>query len=287
MEEARKATAMLAEPRGEPAAGAAFYRQGELYRLEGKFSRAEHAYRRASKWGRDPQPGLALLRLVQGQVEDAKGAIQRLYDEVRDRRRRSRILPAYVEIMLEAGEVAPARAAADELSEIVGEFGRPYLNAVAARAEGAVQLAEGAVQSALRRLRHSLSVFGEIGTPYESARVRELIGRACQASGDSDTAQMEFEAARETFQHLHAAPDLTRVERLIRAQVPSDAAHELTSRELEVLRQLATGKTNREIGRVLFISERTVDRHVSKIFAKLDVSSRAAATAYAYEHGFA
>ena len=113
--------------------------------------------------------------------------------------------------------------------------------------------------------------------------MRELLGLACRALGDDDTAALELEAARDGFARLGAAPDLARVESHARDAM-SVVAHGLTQRELEVLRLVAEGETNKAIATDLVLSERTVDRHVSNIFTKLGVSSRAAATAYAYKH---
>ena len=127
-------------------------------------------------------------------------------------------------------------------------------------------------------------VWQELVAPYEAARVRVLLGLACRALGDADTAALELEAARGVFAQLGAAPDLTRVDSLTQRVPPVDA-HGLTARELQVLRLVAAGETNKAIAAELFVSERTVDRHMSNIFAKLGVSSRAAATAHAYQHG--
>jgi DNA-binding NarL/FixJ family response regulator len=114
------------------------------------------------------------------------------------------------------------------------------------------------------------------------ARVRMGIGLALRQLGDADSAELEFEAARRVFRDLGAAPDLTGLESATGS--PPRRSDGLSVREVEVLRLLAEGKTNRTIAADLGISERTVDRHVSNIFTKLDVSSRSAATAFAYEH---
>ena len=157
------------------------------------------------------------------------------------------------------------------------------LSAAATQARGAVLLADGDAQTALGVLREAWTAWQEVEVPYEAARVRVLIGLACRTLGDTAAAEMEFDAARWVFDQLGAAPDLARVDALSRAATP-DAAGGLSAREGQVLRLLAAGKTNRAIAAELFISERTVERHVSNIFIKLDVPSRAAATAYAYEH---
>jgi ATP/maltotriose-dependent transcriptional regulator MalT len=269
--------------RPQPAVGAAFYQQAELHRLCGEFAQAEEAYRQASRWGREPQPGLARLRLAQGQVDAAAAAIRRVVDEAEDRVPRSRLLPAVVEIMFAAGDVHAARAAADELSEMADELDAPLLRALAMHAEGTVLLLEGNARAALGALRHAWTAWQELEVPYEAARARVLIGLACRERGDEDGAEMELDAARWAFGQLGAVPDLARAQSLSRQAAPK-AAGGLTARELEVLRLVATGKTNRSIAADLILSEKTVARHVSNIFTKLGLSSRAAATAYAYEH---
>jgi DNA-binding CsgD family transcriptional regulator len=283
MDEARRAGEQLARPPGQPAVGAALYEQAELHRLRGHVTRAEEAYRQASEAGRRPEPGLALLRLAQGRVGVAAAAIRRVLDEAHDRVPRAKLLGAYVEIMLAAGDVTAARAGADELSEIAAGVDAPLLHALSTHATGAVLLADGQPHSALAALRRAWTAWHEIEAPYEAARARVLIARSCRALGDEDTATMELDAARWVFQQLGAAPDLAGVAALSR-RASARAAGGLTAREVQVLRLVAAGKTNRAIAAQLFISEKTVARHVSNIFVKLGLSSRSAATAYAYEH---
>jgi DNA-binding CsgD family transcriptional regulator len=283
MEEAQRACQRLSEPPGQPAVGMAFYQLAELHRLRGEFAEAEEAYRRASQLGREPQPGLAQLRLAQGQVDAAAAAIRRVMDEASDRVARSKLLAAYVEILLAAGDLQAAHAAADELARLADDLGGPLLGAVAAHAQGAVLLGEGDARAALQALRHAWTAWQDLEAPYEAARVRVLIGLACRRLGDQDSAEMELDAARWVFRQLEAAPDLARVEALTRKPAAT-AAGGLTARELQLLRLVAAGQTNRSIAAELFLSERTVERHVSNILTKLGVSSRAAATAYAYRH---
>jgi DNA-binding CsgD family transcriptional regulator len=222
--------------------------------------------------------------LAQGQVDAAQAAIRRLMDEASDRVTRSNLLAAYVEIMLDAHDVAAARVAADELSAIAGDLGAPLLlGAMAAHAQGAVLLGEGDPPAALAALRRAWTAWQELEAPYEAARVRVLVGLACRKLGDQESAELELDAARWVFQQLGAAPDLARVQALSQTKAAKKAGG-LTAREVQLLRLMAAGKTNRAIAAELVLSERTVDRHVSNIFAKLGVSSRAAATAYAYEH---
>ncbi len=273
----------LSKTSSPPATGEAFYRQAELHRLQGKFSKAEEAYQQASKWGKNPQPGLALLRLAQGRIEAAKSAIRPVMDEDQDRMSRSIILPAYIEIMLAAEELHSAEESANELSDIATELGASLLHAIALRAEGKILLANAKPGAALKKLRWSWSLLKKIEALYESACTQVLIGLACRELGDEDTAQMEIQTAIQIFKQLGAEPDFANADSLIPTNPPEET-HGLTPRELEVLGLVATGKTNKAIANELFISERTVDRHVSNILGKLQVSSRSAATAYAYKH---
>lgn len=282
LEDAERARAQLTHPKMQPAAGAALHRLGDLHRLRGEFPEAEVAYRLASDAGRKPEPGLALLRLAQGQLEPARAAIRRLADEAQGASR-PRVLAAYVDIALAAGDVPSARSAAAELRDISERLDAPYLRALAAGATGAVLLAERSASEALAVLRQAWAGWRELEAPYESARVGMLIALACRALGDNDAARLELDAARREFQRLGAAPDVARVEQLLGAAT-APAAGSLSARETEVLALVASGKTNRAIGGALGISEKTVARHVSNIFSKLGVSSRAAATAYAYQH---
>lgn len=283
MDEAARACRRLSHPAGQPAVGAAFYQQAELHRLRGEFTKAEGSYRRASELGREPQPGLAQLRLGQGRIDAAVAAIRRAVDEAQDRVTRSRLLAAYVEIMLAAGDSQAARAGAEDLSQLAAGLEAPLLRAIAAQATGHVLLVEGDARAALAELRRAFAAWRELEAPYDAARVRVLIGLACRALGDEDTAALELEAARGLFVRLGAAPDLARLDSLTR-RATSRHIEGLTPRELQVLRLLATGQTNKAIAAELVVSERTVDRHVSNILAKLGVPSRAGATAYAYQH---
>jgi DNA-binding NarL/FixJ family response regulator len=284
MDEARRARERLSEPSGQPAVGMASYRLGELHRLRGEFAQAEEAYDQANEWGRTPQPGLALLRLAQGQVEPAAKAIRRELSEARAWVTRSKLLPAFVEIMTAANDLGAAEAAAEELSGIATRSGAPLLLALSTEVDGAVRLASGDHSAALASLRSAWSAWRNLGAPYEAARARVLIALACRGLGDHDTCEMELGSARRTFRRLGAGPDLARVSELSMRSAPR-AAGGLTAREMEVLALIATGKTNRAIAADLVISHKTVARHVSNIFTKLGLSSRSGATAYAYEHG--
>lgn len=284
MEEAQLACEDLGRPGSRSWAGAAFYQQAELLRLRGEFAKAEDTYRQAHQWGFSPQPGLALLRLAQGRLETATAAISQALAEAQDDVVRSRILPAHVEIMLAGSNVQAARVSADELGEIAASRDAPLLSALSAACTGAVLLAEGDAAAALASLRPALTAWSTLDAPYEAARVRVLIAQACRALGDEDGAALELDAARKAFERLGAGPDLANLDRDSTPSIPT-AGGGLSTREVEVLRLIATGKTNRAIAEELFLSEKTVARHVSNIFGKLSLSSRAAATAYAYENG--
>lgn len=263
------------------AAGMGWYRLGELHRLQGDLDAADQAYRKSVEFGDDPQPGLGLLRLAQGKGQAAMAAIQRALDETSEAWRRARLLPAIVDIALATGQVATARNAADELGAIASDVDMPLLTAIANQALGSVNLGEGEPRRALTLLREAQHAWRELGAPYEEARARIVIARCCRSIGDEDTANLEQEAARKVFDSLGAAVDLRQLDGLTTG-VPS---HGLTHRELEVLTLLAAGRTNQEIATELFLAVKTIDRHVSNILTKLDVSSRTAATAFAFKHG--
>jgi len=283
IDETEKACECLLKPPPQRAVGGAYYQRGELHRLRGDWSLAEEAYRQASEWGRTPQPGLSLLRLAQGRVDSAATKIRRALDERNDRLSRAKILPAYVEIMLAAKDIAAAKAAAGELSEIATAVGALFLRAKASYASGAVLLAEGRSDAAVMATRKAWALWQELEAPYDAARARAQIGRAMRTLDDDESAELESGAARKVFEELGAAPDVAALENEA-ASRPSTGEGPLSAREIEVLRLVATGKTNRAIADALKISEKTVARHISNIFTKLGLTSRAAATAYAYEH---
>jgi DNA-binding CsgD family transcriptional regulator/tetratricopeptide (TPR) repeat protein len=280
--ESAKAAVELARHGDWNAEFSGWYQQAEVHRLRGDVGAAEVAYQRAAETGWPPQPGLALLRLAQGKVRLARSLI-RPVAETADVATRHQLLPAVVEIEIATGDVEAARSAADELAAATPSDAKPLRQAAAARAEGQVRLAEGDARGALDALRAAWASWQEVDAPYEAARCRVVTACAWRALGDEASASMELDAARAVFLELGAALDVLSVDALSQAG-SSRSFGSLTPREVEVVRLVAAGKTNRAIAAELYLSEKTVDRHLSNVFSKLGVSSRAAATAYAYEH---
>ena len=284
--EAQRARARLSEPPPPQAAvGAAWYQEAELHRLRGEFAEAEQAYRTASLSSRRPRPGLALLRLAQGQNDSAVAIAKGLLEEAK-REGRPDALAAWTEIALASADVKSARAAANELGNIAAQADAPLLSALAAYADASTLAAERDARASMTAARRAWILFQEVEAPYHAARARVLVGCAARALGDHDAAAMEWDAARLVFEQLGALPDVARIDELARGTT-KEIAGGLTAREVQVLRLLAQGKTNKAIAGELFISEKTVHRHVANIFLKLDLSTRAAATAYAFQHNLA
>ncbi|MCR4266911.1 LuxR family transcriptional regulator [Nitratireductor sp. ZSWI3] len=282
LEEAQQAVERLTRSNNRKDAAGAWYQMAEVHRLRGDFGAAEQAYRNTSECGLEPQPGLALLRLAESRIDAAVAAIRRVMDATTDEMRRIRLLPAHIEIMLAASEIDEARRACGELEDMAQGYGTELLDILAAEARGATELAEGEAQAAAVWLRRAIEGWLRVDAPHDAARARVAMGLACRTLGDDDGALLEWQAARAVFQQLGAVPDLSRVDTLLGAR-PHEAGG-LSPRELQVLRLVAAGKTNRQIADELQLSGKTVDRHVSNIFNKLDVPTRAAATAWAYEH---
>jgi ATP/maltotriose-dependent transcriptional regulator MalT len=262
-------------------AALALTEQGDVLRIQGRLDEAEASYREAAELGYEPQPGLALSWLARGRTAAAVSAMRRLLAETQGPVHRYRMLPAGVEVMLAASLIDDARQYADELSEIASAFGNQAVHATAAYAAAHVALASGNVDEALDRARESTRLWGEIGSPYEAARARVLVARALRELGDEDSAAGELAVAHQTFAEVGAAPAADEVDRLLERARPGG----LTDREVEVLRLVAAGRSNQDIARDLVLSQKTVERHLSNIFVKLDVPSRTAAAAYAHEHG--
>jgi ATP/maltotriose-dependent transcriptional regulator MalT len=262
-------------------AGMALTEQGDVLRIRGKLDEAETAYRQAAELGHEPQPGLALSWLARGRTTAAITAIHRLLAEAHDPVHRSWMLPAAVEVLVSARLLDQARQHSDELTGIASAFGNSALRAMAAHAAANVELASGELEDALSHARDSCRLWSGVGAPYETARARVLVARALRELGDEDSATTEFAAARRAFAEVGAAPAAMEVDRLLGRARPAG----LTERELEVLKLVAEGRSNPDIARVLVLSHKTVERHLSNIFTKLDVPSRTAAAAYAHEHG--
>jgi len=269
------------------AVGEAHYRRAEIQRLYGDLAAAEESYRQASQRGRDPQPGLALLRLAQGRAETAVHALRRAAGDANDAFQRAKLWPALIEALLATNAVEEARAASRQLDIVAQSFGSELLHGLAGHARGAVELAEGNARAAAATLGSASRGLQAVGAPYLAAKARVTLACACQALGDEDGAELEGQAARVVFCELGAALEVAAIDALTASALPSAAAPDtggLTARELEVLRLVASGKTNKIIARELCLAEKTVDRHLSNILAKLNVPSRAGATAYAYQH---
>lgn len=286
MDEARLACERLSKPTPQPALGAALYLLGELHRLRGELSDAEDAYRSASARGHEPQPGFALLLLARREIDAAVVAVRRAVEQCPDPGRRAGLQAAHVEIALAAGISPEARTAAEDLAELASRLDSPYLDAVSGKAMGAVLFADGDAMGACRMLAEALAGFTHLDARYEAARAQILLALAYREVGDLATGELELAAARATLEEIGADPDVVRVYEL-RGTSATAGPGGLTQRELEVLRLVAEGKTNDEIASALVVSKHTVRRHVQNIFAKLGVTSRSAATAYACRHDLA
>jgi len=262
-------------------AALALTEQGDVLRLRGNLDEAEACYQQAAELGHEPQPGLALSWLARGRTAAAVSAMRRLLAEAQGPVRRSWMLPAGVEVMVAAALLDEARRDAEELSEIAALFGNPAVKAMAAYARANVRLACGEVEDALVQARESTRLWNDIGSPYEAARARVLVARALRELGDEDSATTEFAVAGHALAEVGAASAAQDIDRLLGRTRPGG----LTEREVEVLRLVAEGRSNQEIARTLVLSQKTVERHLSNIFTKLNVPSRTAAAAYAHEHG--
>lgn len=283
--EAERACERSPQWAAERISAAASYQMAEVFRLRGEFDAADRAYQAGGRAGGPSQPGLALLRLAQGKFHAAERGLDRALEETSEPIQRARLLPAKVSIALATGSrLDEARAAAAELARIAATFGTRALATIADHALGAVALAAGDAVEASRKLRSAAAGWRDLSARYETARVSVLLGGTNRLLGDEEGAQLEFAAARATFEELGARPDLAR---LAAIAGNGHAASGLTPRELQVLAQLVAGNTNRSIAHELVISERTVDRHVSNIFDKLEVSSRTEAAAFAVRNRLA
>ncbi|TDO69490.1 regulatory LuxR family protein [Kribbella sp. VKM Ac-2571] len=262
------------------AAGLALTERGDVLRICGDLSAAQAAYDEAAGYGHEPQPGRALLLLARGRTAAAVAAVRRLLAETGDPVHRSRLLAGAVEVLLAGEAVDEASSAAEELSAIADSFGCAGLRASAAYCLALVALQGRDPDRSLRQARVAGQLWNELQAPYEVARAKVLVGRSFRLLGDEDSATTELKAACHSFAELGVVPARQEVERLLH----TESAGGLTGRELEVLRLVAAGNSNAEIAERLVLSDKTVARHLTNIFAKLDVPSRTAAAAYARDH---
>ncbi|GAA1191574.1 response regulator transcription factor [Prauserella alba] len=281
IDELEHAAGRYAAAGGSPAVGQAHYECGEALRISGEHHAAEAAYAEAAGHGHPAQPGRALLWLARGRPDAASAAIHRVLAEVRDPVHRSQILPAGVDVLAAVGELDDAASLADELRGFGSAFGCTALRAAGEYATASVAVAAGDGEKALAAARNAADGWSRLSAPYEVARCRVLIGRALRLLGDADSAVADLDEARRAFASLGAAPAEHDVAELLGdARAPGG----LSPREIEVLRLVAVGNSNPEIAAALVLSEKTVARHLSNIFAKLDVGSRTAAAAFAFRH---
>lgn len=283
-EEARRACAELDGVNSYNTA-LSFKEIGEIRRRLGDLEGADAAFRAASDLGLHPQPGLALLRLAEEKVAVAARMIQQALCEVGDDDlARGKLLPAAVQIGVAADDLDAARASADELERIARVYRSSLLDAASASSRGRLRLAEGEISAATADLRTALQRWRALGVPYEVATTQVLLGEASRRDGDDDEAAAHFTAAATTFARLGAALDAAQLDARASGEAPA-ADSPLTEREAELLRLVASGHTNRAIAGEMFVSEKTIERHLSNVFRKLGVSSRAAATAQALRLG--
>ena len=282
-DEAKRACECLSLPSPRAALGGAFYQIGEIERMRGNLAEAEKAYEEAAKWAPNSGPGLARLRLAQNKADMANAIIRRMAEHLREPARRALFLDAWVEIAIAANDLDSARTAAHELASLSERINFPFVRALRSRNAGALLLADNKPGAALSELEQSRALWHDLRVPYEIARVRCLMARAYRKLGDEDSAAIEFAEAQRTFENLGASIDLACLVKERELKSRSDLAGSLTEREIEVLRLVAGGKTNRGIAAELQISDKTVARHLSNIFTKLNLDSRTAATVYALE----
>jgi ATP/maltotriose-dependent transcriptional regulator MalT len=264
---------------------AGHYEIGELRRLRGDHDAAGRAYARARELGRDPQPGSALLRLAQGDTTAARTALETALAGADQPLARAPSLTALLDVaeVTEDAELAATTAAA--LREIAADFPTPGLLAQADQAEGVAHLLHDRPERALRSLLEACRRWRGLEARYEVARTQLRVGRALDASGDAEGADRERQQAAATLSALGApdGPDA----RPGPPGPPGPAPGGLTAREVEVLRAVAGGATNAAVAEQLTISERTVERHLSNVYLKLQVSSRTEAVRFAFTHGLA
>ena len=288
LEELALALARYQAEGSTPAAGLAHYERGEVLRVQGDHAGAAAAYEEAAALGRDPQPGQSLLRLAKGNGAAAAAGMRRLLEETQEAVHRPAILPAAVEVFLAVDDVDAARAAADELARVARAVRLPGTGGGGGLRRGiglpgCGRPGTAGPADALPHLRHAWKLWIDLGARYEAAWARVRIGLACRALGDEESAVSELGVAGRAFAEIGAEPARAEVERLLGRDLPDG----LTAREVEVLRLVASGRSNPQIAQDLFLSQKTVQRHLSNIFGKTGVTSRTAAAAYAFEHHLA
>ena len=281
VEELERAVERYAAAGGDPAVGLAHYERGETLRLRGEYDAAETAYARAAEHGHHTQPGCALLWLARSRGNAATAAVRRLLAERRDPVHRSQVLAAAVEVLVAAGDTEDAAPLSEELCRLGETFGCTALQAAGQHTVAVAELARGAAEPALDAARRAVEAWSQLSAPYEVARSRVQVGRALRLLGDEESAVADLTAARKAFADLGAGPAEQEAAALLGDEKPPGG---LSPREVEVLRLVAAGRSNPAIAAQLTLSEKTVARHLSNIFVKLDVSSRTAAAAFAYEH---
>ena len=253
---------------------------GDVLRIRGDYLAAEAAYDEAAGFGHEPQPGRALLLLARGRMPAAIAAVRRLLAEVGDPVHRSRHLPAAVEVLVAGGQVDDATKVAVELSGIAESFGCAGLRATAAYCMALVALESNDPDRALPQARVAMQLWSGLQARYEVARSKVLVGRAFRLLGDEDSAAAELVGGRADVRRARWAPAGQEGDKLLHRET----AGGLTVRELEVLRLVASGNSNTEIAHRLVLSDKTVARHLTNIFTKLEVPSRTAAVAFARDH---
>jgi ATP/maltotriose-dependent transcriptional regulator MalT len=279
----REATRACAELRSShlPNAVTAYAEVGDIRRRLGDLERAEEAFAQAEELSGRACAGAALLRLAQGRLDEARRVIVScLAEEPPDRLGRARLLPAAVQISVAADDLAQAESGVHELESIARSFDTPMLRALAALARGRLQLADGNSTIAGATLQAAVHQWRELQVPYEVATASTLLGQAQRVSGDEEAAKESFGRARALFEQIGARLDTRGIDNTWRAPRPAG----LTEREVEVLCLIAAGQANKEIAAQLHLSPKTVSRHLTNIFNKIGVTSRAAATAFAFEH---
>jgi ATP/maltotriose-dependent transcriptional regulator MalT len=264
------------------AAAEGHYQLGELARLRGHLPAAEQSFQQAHQLGRDPQPGLALVRAAQGRPDAAAASLRTaLLVEAANPLARARLRVAQAEIALLTGDLTTADDAVEELTAVAESHASPGFAAAARHWRGALLLARRRPNEAMPCLHEACAAWRALQAPYDCARARVALAEAYRQLGDVDGAELELSAAAGVFERLGAVPDAAAVA-LLRGSVLQPGG--LTDRELEVLTLLAAGRSNREIAGALVISGKTVARHLSNIFTKLEVGTRTAAAAWAHQH---